>query len=162
MAKGDRSVNPFRDDNDIRQDMDEDLERRYEDEMDRRDKARKKARKKLSDKEALKSKNKGRASRNLLKDADKFKPSKKAQSDLTSWIVEHAEFSDKEVTKRQRRGVAKRVSRSVISGLKAAGSKIGGPAAAAGLAVGLVNKHKEIKSKPKSRYGSKSLMEILK
>ena len=54
MAKGERSVNPFRDDDDIRQDMYEDQERRYQDEMDRRDKVRKKARKKLSDKEGLK------------------------------------------------------------------------------------------------------------
>ena len=113
---------------------------------------------------------KNRSSRSLLKDSQKkafgvkgeFKPSKKAQSDLTAWIVEHAEFADKEITKAQRRGVAKRLSKSVISGLKAAASKIAGPAAAAGFAVSLINKHKEIKSKPKSKYGSKSLMEILK
>ena len=185
MAKGDRSVSPFRDDDDIRQDMYEDQERRYEEEMDRRDKVRKKTRKKLSDKEGLKDKKKARAAirRAYAKDYGKFKSA--FDHDFTNYKNDLAkEFEESERYNKTPEGKAelkkgrKEVRRNVAANrleekkrkarLRAAGSLFRAVSKGAGVlgVAGAVNEvrkaHKEIKKAGPGSFGSKTLLEILK
>ena len=158
MAKGERSVNPFRDDDDIRQDMYEDQERRYEEEMDRRDKVRKKTRKNLSDKEGLKRK---RALRSLVgKASDIQKLNKSDISKVSSFANKAAKNFKAPETKDLMKEVVKQTP--VTKGLLSAVAKGAGLIGAAATMNEFRKVHKEIKKKGSGSFGSKSLMEILK
>ena len=158
MAKGDRSVSPFRDDDDIRQDMYEDQERRYEREMERRDEVRKKTRKKLSDKGGLKRQ---RALRSLVsKASDIQKLNKSDISKVSSFANKAAKNFKAPETKDLMKEVVKKTS--VTKGLLSAVAKGAGLIGAAATMNEFRKVHKEIKKAGPGNYGSKSLMEILK
>jgi hypothetical protein len=157
MAKGERSINPFRDDDDIRQDMNEDLERRHLNEMERRDDVRAKSKKSLSSKSAIKGKKKDRAVRNLVKQASAIKSLNK--SDIKQ-ISSFASAAAKDYKAPEIKNMIKKsgVKPSLLGVVGRAAGVLGAAATMAEFR----KVHNAIKKAGPGRNGGQTLLEILK